>query len=311
MRTAVLALTALLLTACGSAGQEDAGVPGNGVPPRYGAACPDAATVEGPDFSADDELLPRLGSQVVPAGLLRCTVEVRDIAGEGQWSVLVGSWADSDLDAFVAALRQPDEKPGDGGCPAMLVLTPWFVLVTNDGHLVRARLPDDVCGQPQSAALEALAALPYSTVSETRVRQLETPEAQAAGCPQQWKDMVAIVAADGSSARAAERSVLPVPTPSKVLACLYRSDGTPPDQTPGGEFVSGRTLAGREAAAALADVESARGAPPCEERAATFVVLQLSTGGTLTVESGGCRRMLTDAGELRAAPASLLQALDW
>ena len=132
-------------------------------------------------------------------------VEWQDIEEEGSGSGVVASWADSGLDRFVAELRKPDQAPpADGVCPAIYIATPWFAIVTADGRVVRAAVPKGACGQPRESALEALAGLPWTVLSETRLRQNETPEAQQAGCPENWKDMVAIDAADGSGRPAAE-----------------------------------------------------------------------------------------------------------
>ena len=247
----------------------------------------------------------------MPTSILSCRIDFRDIAGEGRWSVLVASWADSGLGPFLAALRAPDEKPSDGACPLNLILTPWFALVTADGTVVRARVPVTSCHQPQDAALKAFAALPFTVVKETRIRQVETPEAQESGCPQQWKDMVAIVAGSSGAPGSADRPVLDSPAGAKARVCLYRSDGAPPEETPAGTFESGAGLQGGALATALADLEDAPAAKACDTRSDTFAVVMLGIpdGPVLTVETEGCLRMLTESDELRQAPVSLIDAL--
>jgi hypothetical protein len=91
----------------------------------------------------------------------------------GTWTVQLAEVADSGLSGFVDQLRQPSDPPSAGvACPDFRIAIPWFVVIANDGTVVRASIPTTGCGQPKTPVISALSALPFHDVAAVRVQQI-------------------------------------------------------------------------------------------------------------------------------------------
>lgn len=157
-----IAVATLLLTACGATATERRDVP---LTPLE-ASCASA----GPP-SMGYATLPLLPEDVEPVGVIECQNERVGDTSSG-W---IERRATSGVEAYVAALRLPDERrPLLGGvnCTASALLIPWSAVVLDDGSALRVGTPVDVCGSPRAEAATAYLALEWSETA---------PEPAAAG----------------------------------------------------------------------------------------------------------------------------------
>jgi hypothetical protein len=282
----------LLLAGCGS----------RGVPEPSGAAtvsaraCPAAAdampqglTSWGPE---------RLGADVRVSAVVECVVENRVVAGDGQWAFVIEKRATADLGPLLIALLAEDEPiPWSQGCAANMELLPWFAVVTDDGTWLRPRIPVTSCGQPEPAVFAALQELRWTTVSTTRSQQLRSQKAlktearaAAAGCPNGFKDMLAVEAADRTPATGP--ITLGSPT-GAVSVCHFvagrDSDGSPAQTL---SFTSGRHVPAATAARLAAAAAASGPVAACTKPHTRVAEVQAATGGWLLVELDGCHRVL-------------------
>ncbi|MGE0818720.1 MAG: hypothetical protein AB7O74_08640 [Candidatus Nanopelagicales bacterium] len=303
---------AVLLAACGT---ETAGTGGADQAPRsagtVAAECP-ADLEPFTDYASG----PRLPDDAAPVGVLRCVVEQEDDPATGRWTVVRTEKATTGIDAYVAALRLPDEpRPeGDYACTADALALPWLAVLLPDGRALQVALPLTPCGKPRSEVLAALDALDFSTVSTERVSQVSTPEqlglekqAAALGCAYQFKDMITIEAGDGPDSG---KQRLLATTPNRMTSCRYSAD--PASDDPVLTFVGGgRALTPQEVDTAVAALQTAT--PTTEACPSPHTVvwgLYGADGGPwLLVELDGCGRVASDTGALRTLPAASLAEL--
>lgn len=305
----IVAGALLLLSACGTelaGGSGDrAGGPGTTIP----AACPPEVAEQFADYR-DGVHLP---DDVEPVGVLRCVVAQEDDAATGRWTVVRTEKATTGIDAYVAALRLPDEpRPaGDFACTADALLLPWSAVLLPDGTALRVSLPVDACGKPIQQVRTALDALRFTTVSSERAAQVSSPEqlelekqAASLGCAYQFKDLIRIEAQDGPDSG---KQPLLASTPSRATACRYAAD--PASDDPVLTFDgAGRALTAQETAAV---VEELRTATPTTEacsspHTAVWSLFWADGGAWALVELDGCARVSTDSGALRTLPAASL-----
>lgn len=317
-RTVVVAtLVALALSGCGASRSSLAApsptptasdVPAVSSSTPATTSCP-TSTDPGTDQGADPRN-PLLPAEVVPAAVVRCRVEQRDLPGKGRWTVVVQERADSGLGDFVSAMRAADEPTPDNQlCRARLVLVPWFVVVEASGHVVRARMPLDSCGQPKTAVLAAFEALPYRQVSATPLRQ-ELTVAQAAaearadtlGCTFNFKDMIALGATNGFTD--ATKPLLSS-RPDTVAVCRY---GVSSQDSQVLEFVSGVAATPAETGRLLTALDASTPVRACAVEHRDVVGL-FSSGAWVLVELDGCHRAAGDGGGLRQVPPAALALL--
>jgi len=263
----------------------------------YGQSC-DSDSPDLPESSLPPEESLADGAHLTLA--TRCVFTTETVPGDGEWSVRQDQQATSGLDALAAALRLPSGQPGGGAvCPA-IGYVPIVITVTDDtGRSFRPAIPHEACGAPLKAATDAIAALPWTTTARTRVQQVRTELEVTSGCPGAYKPVVAMAAAEA----------LGPGTPSIVdttgreqRACRYEPDLDDDmlDMSSGVGLHVGRLTAASTVDAAIAHdllvaVAAARAAGPgCPE--APYVVLSGKSGGGpgLTVEVGGCYRVLYD-----------------
>jgi hypothetical protein len=307
-----LAVATVVLATAGCAGRSSPPSGALRVEPAW-TSCDDAGPVPSglaPEAGDTTATLPRLDDSFQPVAAVVCSSAPQGRSDGGTDLTATESRA-GDVTALVAALRLPDEPLTDDLCTMELYLPPFFVLLDEQGRWVRPGLPHDSCGKVRIEVRDALRALRLTPLSSRPIREIESSEAAAAGCTQQWADMVAATA---STVRTSEPAVIPpgFDGPVQVRVCLYR---VPPDQQgtgkPAGEFVSGRHLSDDQWAAARQAIESAAPVTPCTTPANRFAVLHLATG-EVYAELDGCRRLLASAADgdqtlRRAAPALLAQ----
>lgn len=307
-----VAAVALLLAACGT---ETAGSGGAGQAPRsvdtVAAECP----VDTEPF-ADYAAWPHLPGDVTPVGVLRCVVEQEDDPATGRWTVVRTEKATTGIDAYVAALRLPDEpRPaGDVACTADALILPWSAVLLPDGRALQVALPITPCGKPRAEVLAALEALAFTTVSTERVTQVSTPEqlglekqAAALGCSYQFKDMIAIEAGDGPDGG---KQPLLATTPKRLTSCRYSAD--PASDDPVLTFVGGgRALTHQELDTAVAALEAATATNEAcaSPHTAVWGLYGAQADPWLLVELDGCGRVASDTGALRTLPADALASL--
>lgn len=311
-----LVATAVVATAAGCAGRAGAPAPPSGpltIEPAWtscAAAVPASPGPGGPG-SSDIARLPRLDDGFRPVAAVLCSSAPQRRPDGGEDLVATESRAD-DVTALVAALRLPDEPRSGGACTMELYLPPFFALLDAQGRWVRPGVPSDECGKVRVEVRDALQGLRLTPVSTRPVREIESSAAAAAGCTQQWADMVWVTGGRGTPD---EVAVVPpgFDGPVRVRLCVYR---VPAEQQrtgkPAGDFVSGRYLSDEQWADARREIEAAGPAGPCTTPASRFAVLHIAAG-QLYAELDGCHRLLAQTaggGEtLRKASPALLAVL--
>jgi hypothetical protein len=262
---------------------------------RHWTSCADTAPKTAtPGFGVTAQeaaALPHLDSDFIPHTVVICGQETQRRADGGQDLVLTERRGD-DVAALVAALRLPDE-PRVGPCWDTMPGAPWLALVDAGGRWTRPGIPLDGCGDVRPEVRAALDALPLVTVATRPIREIESAEAAAAGCSQNWKDVLRTETA-GNDARP---GTLPKPFPSgqQVRLCVYQVPGSDPGT---GDFVHGTVLPTNRRTAVDHLLRAAGPAEPCRTHAGRFALLQPVTDGgpTTYVELDGCHRIMSGAG---------------
>ncbi|WP_345511536.1 hypothetical protein [Phytohabitans houttuyneae] len=275
---AVLAVSLAAGTAAvlGSPGADKAAAPPAATP--AGIACP--ADLAVPDGA------PRLAADFSPVAVTVCRDETRRRADGGLDLITVELRGDR-VAELTAALRLPDLDATRGACRTMLRRSVgWFALHDAGGRSVRPRAPLDECGNARREAAEAFAALPLTRVADTVVRELESAGAAAAGCAQDWKNMIAIDAPTARPGRGADL------VGDEVRICVYRVGADT------GQFVRGELVDRGERRTAIGRALAAAGpAGECTRTAERFAVLRppSAEGAEVYVELDGCNRVLLPA----------------
>jgi predicted small lipoprotein YifL len=284
-------LFVLTLAGCGKAAP-----PGSDgkAPVLVDPVCPDK-----PAALPGDPNAPRVETSVVPAdfvtvAVVRCRSEVRDQPGQGKWSVQITERADSPATELVAELRKPSDARTAELCTLELVIPPLFFLLDPAGKAIAPAIPTDSCGKPRRDARAELDKLPFRTVSEKPVAQVQSPQSQGSGCADSWKDMFAIQAKD---ARRSTGSTLNTPV-TTLTVCGY--DKLTGDQLPVGHLSGSHAIDGEAARNLLAALDKAGPAADCGAQHTRFAVLTgpNNTGGHAMVELDGCHRLLRADGSL-------------
>jgi hypothetical protein len=269
------------------------------VQPRWtscAAALPPGRTPD-EDTSATVPIdLPRLGDGFTPVAAMVCARENRRRADGGEDLVATEGRA-TDIAALVAALRLPDAAPTTQACTDDLPMVPWFALVDARGRWVRPGTPADECGKIRTEVRTAVRAVTLAPVSAHAIRETVSAGAAAAGCEQDWSDMIAASPADGP--RPAVAAPAPYTLAGEIRLCVYRVPaGEQGSAKPVGGFVHGGVLPAGKLSAVAARVRSLRPAAACRRPAGLFATL-MPTGenagrGSVYVELDGCRRVLRE-----------------
>ena len=223
--------------------------------------------------------------------------------------------ATSGLAALAKALRLPSEPPG-ASCPAIGNLLPVIAVTDTSGRTTHPEVPTTACGAALNAVLNAIAALPWTTVGTSPVRQTESELAVTSGCSDQFKPMIALLA-DATTSQPEH----PDTTPRAMRVCRYDLDPDPANNISSGSgattYQSGKLASATVLDAAsggqlLAAVASARAATKCDQPQAPFAVVDPADGAgpSISVELGGCYRAVLDGdGYLRQLDAAAVNRL--
>ncbi|MEU8297969.1 hypothetical protein AB0C04_11860 [Micromonospora sp. NPDC048909] len=298
----LMAAAAIAVVGVAIAGCVPSGSPGpparDGGPPRIverWTSCAPAAPEVGGGLPVPGAAtgLPLLDDTFTPVTAVLCGQEARQRPGGGRDLVVTERRAD-DVAALVAALRLPDEPPARGACTADLVLPPWLALLDERGGWLRPGIPADGCGKPRAEVRAALGGLRLTTVSTRTVREIESAEAAAAGCAQQWADMVAVRTASGPSPTRATGPP-PIAADVAVRLCVYRVPAREQGSAkPAGEFAYGRVLPPDRWATVARALAETGPAAACATPAGRVALLRPAhtPGAEVYVELDGCRRVL-------------------
>ena len=300
---AILAVGALMLGGCGSQtpladGQATTAISSPSLSDGRPDHCPAAAPVGA------------LPSAARVTGVLRCVTAPERVAGDGEWQVIRQQRATgAPVAALLSALALPSEPPEVNiACAAVLVMPTAVELETSSGKVLVGP-PQTACGNPLRQVVTAFEALPWMTVTTTKVRQLRSEAAMVAGCSP-WKDMVAI---EEQAAKPATGGAV-VPPDASVSVCVYRSE-YPPGWVAGSQYavngipVGGRPLTADEATRLGTLLATAGPAAPCTVPHTSFAVVFFGKGDPLYAELDGCLRVLTPDHTLRQGNADLVALL--
>ncbi|MEU5567861.1 hypothetical protein [Micromonospora musae] len=271
---------------------------------------PETTTVGFMVTAPDAGALPRLDDGFTPVAVVVCGQETQQRPDGGQDRVLTERRTE-EVDALTAALRLADEPPTDGPCTMEMPLAPWLALVDADGRWIRPGLPLDRCGKLRAEVRDALAALPMTTVSTRTVAELVSAEAAAAGCSQEWKDVIAL---ETTVNPGAPREALPEPLPTgrQIRLCVY---GVRKSEPGTGNFVHGTVLPPQRGAAIGRALREVGPVAVCTEQASRFALLWATTGEDpqTYVELDGCHRVMVvrvDGSVLAQGDAALAKLID-
>lgn len=229
--------------------------------------------------------------------VVTCGQEPRDLPGEGQWLVDVRRVATGGVAALQAAYGRPDERQAANACTDELITTWSLVLVDGEGRTLTPRAPVDGCHKPQRQFLAAVGAVSWQDVSVRKVRQVVTPQAQASGCPQQFKNMTFV----SSQMGAAQSSGGPLymARPTTVRVCEYTVTGR---DFGVGTFADGFVLSAADTSRLLDALTRPGTSGSCAPQRKFAAVL--TNGQWATVELGGCWRVA------RSYPSSQMGSAD-
>ena len=298
-----------LALAAGGCGVTTAGDIGTAGPQRTAGApavhaawesCAVAAPAADDGFGAGQDALtlPALDDRFQPAAAVVCRAQPQERPSGGSDMVAVEERAD-DVTALVAALRLPDDEPTAYACTAELPAVPWLALVDAQGRWVRPGVPVDACHKPRQEFRTAYEGLRTTRISTRVLHEIESDEAVASGCSQQWADMV-WVEGQTPGRRDATPGRLPADD-AQVRICVYRVPASEQGGgKPGGDFQSGGKLPAHRWAAIKRELTTAGPAAACRTPAGRFAVLHLPAG-LIYVEADGCRRVLIEGGSGRSA----------
>ena len=274
-----------------------------------GVSCTDPGFAPGPRPSASEPTPQPLPTAFVPASASRCEFSLAIVPGDGEWQTRDEQQARSGLDALVAALRQPSENNSTANCPAMGVVPVVITLTDTHGRKVVPAIPHETCGAPLPSVVQAIRQLPWRSVSHTKIRRTRSQLEVDSGCSGQYKPMIAIEAAEGSTRSSIAARPDQGKPPAALKVCRYRLDptNTISGSDPSASFKMGVLSSAATLRGAIGDrfVTSVNTAPPvttrCEQPQAPFAVVSAVDGGGpyLTVELSGCYRADDGNGALR------------
>jgi hypothetical protein len=299
---ALLTALPLLAFAAGCAPPaEDTAAPPPAAQPRW-----ESCTAAGAEAGTSGDA-PRLADTFRPVSAILCQPPIVRLPAGTTAPPSAERRAD-DIDALVAALRLPSEKPTNGACTAEAVVIPWIALLDDSGRWVHPGTPLDGCRKPRK---EVLAALDQLHLTGSEAPPAPTPSA-AAGCTSMWADMVWV--AGESNNGSGTPDALSTTDDTSVRVCIYAIPaGQRGSGKPGGELESARTLTPSQWALVKRDLSSAAPATPCRTPATRFAVVHSQKFAKIYVESDGCHRALIDSasgpGALRKASPQVSAAL--
>lgn len=293
-RLVVMAALVLLVAGCGGNGELPVGeAPAPGPPVWVEPNCP-ADAANGPISGAGEVKRGAVPGDFVTVSVMRCRPGFKQVPGQGEWTTAIAEKADTSAGDLVAQLRQPSAPSTDGACTMEFITSPYIMLINAEGKAVLPEIPKDPCGKPKIEVRNAADALPYKLVSETPVHQSQSQLSLETGCPDSWKDLLAI---DGLSYKPGPAAKI-WPGPAQVRVCVYQS------VSDAGKLVSGRSVPVEQ----LPALDSAGPAAPCKARHTGFATLA-SENRDAWIELDGCHRMIRpdqSLGQLDAATVATL-----
>ncbi len=234
--------------------------------------------------------------------VVTCGDDSRQLPGQGRWEVTVRKVATTGTAALQKAFELPNQPAGNGFCTLDLIVVPPLILVDATGKTLAPTPPVGVCGKPLAAFLAAWHSMGWREVSVKKVRQLETPQAQAAGCSTNWKNENALYSQAGVKPGAGG-PVFSVPVASAHV-CEYQAVG---DENGGdigvGTFTRAFTLSGADSAE-LANALTGPGPEIACPAQRHFAVINVA-GIFANVELGGCWRVARQTGGIGSADATI------
>jgi hypothetical protein len=244
-----------------------------------------------------------------PVAATRCVFAAEGLPEDGQSPVRIEQRATGDLTALVAALKEPNRYSTKVECTMIARRAFVITLVDKAGSRVTPTVPTFDCGGSYASVRTAVQQLSWMEVSRTRVSQGPGWYDPHPPCPTGLKPVVAMAAAEP------DRPTGPasVPDGKQWKVCeyaLYPADGGDlRDGRIGTTMVIGGQWQDQFRAAALA-------APPVtgtcvrpQPNAVLIFQLDQSSDHPLTVETGGCFRMLDSGGVLRQLDAATVALL--
>ncbi|GGN45555.1 hypothetical protein FHR83_008400 [Actinoplanes campanulatus] len=261
----------------------------------------------GADGAQEALTMPLLDDSFQPVSAVICGNTVKERPSGGSDYVAFESKTD-DLSALLPALRLPDVDYDAEACTADLPAVPWLVLLDAQGRWVRPGVPIDDCGKPRMEFRNVFEKLQTTEVSSKVVSEIESDAAARAGCSQTYGDMTW---ATGMFDNVREVDIESLPTATEVRRCVYfvpeKERG---GDKPAGDFRSGGLLDDGAWEAVRKALVASAPAPACTTPASGFALLQLTRGGSVSVEKDGCRRALVEpidgGATLRVAGPELL-----
>ncbi|MGW3854192.1 hypothetical protein [Micromonospora arida] len=234
----------------------------------------------------------RIDPAFTPVAAVICGREIRPGPNGGQEQIATERRAEQ-IAPLLTALRLPSEQTGgEVACTLDMVIPPWLALLDERGRWLRPHIPTDSCGKPRGEVMDALAEPTWTTVDTRTIRQIESAEAEAAGCAQQWKDLVWADIRNGNPGSAGPRTR---PAAEPLRLCVYQVPASLQDgEKPPGDFVYGGPLPAERQAGVLRALSNRRAVVDCATPATRFAVLRPLDGGgpDRHVELDGCQRFL-------------------
>lgn len=216
-----------------------------------------------------------------------CSHEFRQVPGAGEWQFLVVKGVTSGLQSLLLTYRTPDAPSTTGVCDAVGYAPQPLYL--HGSRTLAVRPPLDGCGKPIRSATDALAALGTVEIAATRLNQVTSPLAQASGCSDLYKDMLAIEESMGGGPRGTARAPSPLAPATEV--CLYAVVRDPQGSRVG-QLSSARQLTAAESAQVNGELSKSAVDASCARHQHTrFALLQpvgQPGGPTTLVALDGC-----------------------
>jgi hypothetical protein len=242
-----------------------------------------------------------LASGAVLVSARRCVFQPELVPGDGEWLMRVEQEATSGLEALAAALRLPNEPTSAGRACDLVAYAPIVITVTDSaGRKFHPAVPQTACGAPHKEVVDAITAMPWTTVATSKARQMRSELEISSGCSGSWKPEIPLIAAEGSGTQTSTVDT----TVGPLRVCRYQADPDPANIVTVndgsayriGVLTSASTL---DAAASGRLLTALQGAPPvvfgnCAQPEHPFaVVYPPDRGGPdIVIELSGCYRAL-------------------
>ncbi|MGC4867991.1 hypothetical protein ACLQ3B_21455 [Micromonospora sp. DT53] len=296
-----VALLGVALSGCGGTGAGPEGGAGEPAPAqivdRWISCAKDAPRagemiMEASPSAVNEPTIGRIDPTFTPVAAVTCGREIRPGPNGGQEQVATERRAEA-IAPLLTALRLPSEQAGgEVACTLEMLVPPWLALLDDRGRWLRPHIPTGSCGKPRAEVITALAEPQWTTVDTRTIRPVESAAAEAAGCAQQWTDMVWVETRNG---RPGPVGPITRPAAGPLRLCVYEVPASLQEgDKPAGDFVYGGLLPTERQASVLRALSNRRAVADCATPASRFAVLRPldGAGSDRYVELDGCRRFL-------------------